>query len=94
MGKNEQTISTLRKYIDHKEKVPSMLHDQFLSLLREYMVVGGMPEVVNRFLESNNSTCQMQGGYHRRNERRSLGIRLRKGRYALETKTIAAWGNL
>ena len=54
VGKNEQTISTLREYFDRKEKVPPMLHDQFISLLREYMVVGGMPEVVNRFLESNN----------------------------------------
>ncbi|MGN1112556.1 MAG: ATP-binding protein [Acutalibacteraceae bacterium] len=54
VGKNEQAIAALKEYFDRKEKVDSGIHEQFISLLREYLVVGGMPEVVNTFLKSNN----------------------------------------
>lgn len=54
VGKNEQAIAVLKEYFDRKEKVDSGIHEQFISLLREYLVVGGMPEVVNTFLKSNN----------------------------------------
>lgn len=53
-GKNEQAVSALKEYYDSKTKVPEMLHTQFIGLLREYMVVGGMPEVLNVFLKTNN----------------------------------------
>lgn len=54
VGKSEKTLSVLREYFERKEKVDNGIHEQFMSLLREYMVVGGMPEVVNTFLKSNN----------------------------------------
>lgn len=54
MGKNEASIDALREYFDRKEKVPHELHEQFLTLLREYLIIGGMPEVVNSFLKTNN----------------------------------------
>ena len=53
-GKTEQAVSALKEYYDSKAKVPEMLHTQFIGLLREYMVVGGMPEVINVFLKTNN----------------------------------------
>lgn len=53
-GKTKQAISALKEYYDSKTKVPEMLHTQFIGLLREYMVVGGMPEVINVFLRTNN----------------------------------------
>ena len=53
-GKTEEAISALKEYFDSKTKVPEMLHTQYIGLLREYMVVGGMPEVINVFLKSNN----------------------------------------
>ena len=53
-GKTEQSVSALKEYYDSKTKVPEMLHTQFIGLLREYMVVGGMPEVINVFLKTNN----------------------------------------
>ena len=53
-GKTEQAVSALKEYYDSKTKVPEMLHTQFIGLLREYMVVGGMPEVINVFLKTNN----------------------------------------
>ena len=54
MGKGEQAVAAIREYFDQKEKVASGIHEQFITLLREYLVVGGMPEAVNTFLKSNN----------------------------------------
>lgn len=54
VGKTPQTVSALKSYFEKREKVEHGIHEQFMSLLREYLVVGGMPEVVNIFLKSNN----------------------------------------
>lgn len=53
-GKTEQSIISLKYYFDHKAKVEECLNEEYLSLLNEYMVVGGMPEVVNVFIKTNN----------------------------------------
>ena len=62
-GVSDKSIAILKEYFDKKEKVPAGtesknwtdgLNEKYLSLLREYMVVGGMPEVVNKFLETSN----------------------------------------
>lgn len=53
-GKAEQAIRILKEYFDERKKVDNGIHEQLMALLREYMVVGGMPEVVNTFLKSNN----------------------------------------
>lgn len=54
VGKAPETIAALKTYFDNREKVDAGIHEQFLSLIREYLVVGGMPEVVNTFLRTNN----------------------------------------
>lgn len=54
MGKNEASIAALKEFYIRREKVSPGVHEQFMSLLREYLVIGGMPEVVNVFLKSNN----------------------------------------
>lgn len=54
VGKNKESIISLKEYFDDKKKVDPGVHEQFMSLVREYLVVGGMPEVVNVFLKSNN----------------------------------------
>lgn len=53
-GITEESIASLKSYFDKKEKVPPEVNEKFLGKLREYMVVGGMPEVVNRFIETSN----------------------------------------
>ncbi len=53
-GKSQTAIKALEEYYIKQEKVPAGIHEQFLSLLLEYLVVGGMPEAVNTFLRSNN----------------------------------------
>ena len=57
-GVSENAISELREFYNQRKKVAIgndvSLNERFLKLLREYMVVGGMPEVVNTFLETNS----------------------------------------
>ena len=53
-GISEQAIEELREYYIKKEIIPSGINDKYLKLLREYMVVGGMPEVVNTYLSTSN----------------------------------------
>lgn len=54
IGKTEESIHALRYYFDHKEKVEPSINNEYLSILNDYMVVGGMPEVVNVYIETNN----------------------------------------
>ena len=48
-GYDEAAISVLRSYYESGETVPESIHKKYESLFREYMVVGGMPEVVADF---------------------------------------------
>lgn len=54
MGRNEEAVLTLKSYFERREKVEFGIHEQFMELLRMYLVVGGMPEVVNAFLRTDN----------------------------------------
>ena len=51
LGYDSDAIATLREYFDERRTVPAILNDKYEALLREYIVVGGMPEVVNDFAE-------------------------------------------
>lgn len=50
-GYDENAIAVLRSYYESGETVPESIHNKYESLFREYMVVGGMPEVVADFAE-------------------------------------------
>lgn len=54
IGKNPDAIAELRKFFAGRAKVDDGVNRQFMAALREYLVVGGMPEVVNTFLRTNN----------------------------------------
>lgn len=53
-GYSDAHIAMLRDSFINREKINPAVNDTFLSLIREYMVVGGMPAVVNIYLETNN----------------------------------------
>lgn len=53
-GYEEKHIEQLREYFDKKEKVPDPINEKMESLFREYVVVGGMPEVVATFVEHSD----------------------------------------
>lgn len=54
VGYDNEKINSLREYFDKKEKVPDVIHEKMMSLLREYVVIGGMPAVVNRYIEMHH----------------------------------------
>ncbi len=53
-GYDDVAINNLKEYFLSKEKIPYAIHDKFQQIIREYLVVGGMPDVVNVFFETQN----------------------------------------
>lgn len=53
-GITVQSISDIKEYFDKKEVLPSAMHEKMLNLFKEYIVVGGMPRVVNDFVQNHN----------------------------------------
>lgn len=55
-GYTEEAVAYLKGFYTSKEKVPPEIHKKYESLLREFLVVGGMPEVVASFAEFKDFT--------------------------------------
>ena len=53
-GIGSDGIDVLRGYFERREPVPEVLNRRYRELLREYMIVGGMPAVVNAYLASGD----------------------------------------
>ena len=53
-GYGEEAIAALRGYFERAEKIPDAIHSKLSSILREYLAVGGMPDVVNTFFATHN----------------------------------------
>ncbi|MBP5418337.1 MAG: ATP-binding protein [Bacteroidales bacterium] len=59
MANGEQKLIDARNEATAKQPLPEPLHLKCIELLRTYMLVGGMPEVVNRWVDSHNYiACQ------------------------------------
>lgn len=54
MGMSAQVMNHLSECYRQRTPVDSVVHEKMLELLRRYMVIGGMPDVVVRFLETND----------------------------------------
>ena len=61
-GISEEIITMLQGYLQREEKIPEALHQRLRELLLQYIVVGGMPNVVQNFVDSKqmNLVLQMQ----------------------------------
>ena len=53
-GISEEVIDKVKSYFDNETPVPEGLHKAMMELLYRYVVVGGLPAVVNCFLETKN----------------------------------------
>jgi len=49
-----KSIADIREYFDAKSPVPSAMHNKMMELFKEYIVVGGMPAVVQEFVNNHN----------------------------------------
>ncbi len=55
-GYTDETVAYLKSFYDSKEKIPPEICEKYETLLREFLVVGGMPEVVASFAEFKDFT--------------------------------------
>ncbi|MCF0225392.1 MAG: ATP-binding protein [Fibrobacter sp.] len=54
VGIDQYAIGQLKRYFENEQRVDALSHESMMKHLRTYMVVGGMPTVVNRFVETHN----------------------------------------
>ena len=54
MGYGDEAVSNLKNLFESQTKINKELNERFQKLFREYMVVGGMPEVVKTLIETSN----------------------------------------
>lgn len=53
-GIGNDVIEEIKRCFENKEKVPLAIHNKMRELLLQYIVVGGMPAVVQEFIDTNN----------------------------------------
>lgn len=54
LGMNEMTMSHIRDCYERKSAVDDVVHTKMLELINLYLIVGGMPEAVVKYLSTNN----------------------------------------
>ena len=54
VGFNEKKIESIKEYFNSLERIPDAVNSQMMKFFREYAVIGGMPSVINRYLDTNN----------------------------------------
>ena len=54
LGVNEQVITSLREAWTNRTPVDPFVHNKLMELFRLYLITGGMPAAVSKYIESNN----------------------------------------
>lgn len=54
LGVSPEIIDSLRKKWEAREPIDEFIHKKMMELFRLYLIVGGMPAVVNKYLKTNN----------------------------------------
>ena len=53
-GMNELAVSAMRKKFERLESLDEAVHNKMMDLFRKYLLVGGLPDAVNAYLETKN----------------------------------------
>lgn len=53
-GVRPESIADILGYYERLEPVPTAMHERMMELFREYIVIGGMPRVVQEFVTTHN----------------------------------------
>lgn len=53
-GMNEIVISAMQKKFERQEPLDNPMHSKMMDLFRKYLLVGGLPDAVNAYLETKN----------------------------------------
>lgn len=64
LGISDDVIAHLRECFEQHKPVDAFIHGRMLDLVRHYLLVGGMPAVVQKYLDTNNlkSVLEQQRG--------------------------------
>jgi len=54
MGMKEESISYIKTFFDNKKQIDDGLHTSMMDYFKNYIVIGGMPEVVEKFIDGKN----------------------------------------
>ena len=65
-GMNEIVLASLRKKFECLEPLDESMHNKMMDLFRKYLLVGGLPDAVNAYLETKNiqSVREIQNEIH------------------------------
>lgn len=53
-GFNDFAINTIRQYYLENKSLDETMHDKLMDLFKKYLLVGGLPDAVNTYLETKN----------------------------------------
>lgn len=59
-GVSQRVMDALREAFDNKTPVDQIVHEKMMDLFRLYLIVGGMPAAVMRYLKTNNLKTVVQ----------------------------------
>ncbi len=64
LGISDDVIAHLRDCFEQRKPVDAFIHGRMLDLVRHYLLIGGMPAVVQKYLDTNNlkSVLEQQRG--------------------------------
>ena len=54
MGISEDMIMKLCSYLDLKAIIPEAIHSQMMKYFRQYIAIGGMPEAVQKYIDTRD----------------------------------------
>ncbi len=54
LGVKDETITYLENCFNSRTKIDELIHNKMLRLFNTYLIVGGMPQVVQRFIDTKN----------------------------------------
>lgn len=60
MGLGDDVVAYLKGFFDRREQVPDAVQERMMRLFRQYVVVGGMPEAVQRFVDTDDFSKVLQ----------------------------------
>ncbi len=54
MGMSEEMTNAVRPYLETKKEIPTSIHSQMMRYYRLYIAIGGMPEVVQKYVDTKD----------------------------------------
>ena len=88
IGVSEEAVDAVRRGFANRAPLTDYLHEIMLGNFRSYVIVGGMPEVVQRFVGEENSLAQIRPLQEELNRQYSYDISKYAGRRALQVQAI------